>query len=116
MPAKRDVVDELVDERSQGNADFPELVEGALRRRQLPRRLPQPTFVVPGPPGMTEGMKKTPVEPESLRSTPTPSATAATNEPSSPVVQEVTAWPNTPSARVRSGFARGRSFSKARKS
>lgn len=33
--ARRDFLDEIVDERSERNSGFPELVEAALRRRQL---------------------------------------------------------------------------------
>jgi len=36
---RKDFLDEIVDERSARNADFPELVEAALRRRQLLREL-----------------------------------------------------------------------------
>jgi ribosome-binding protein aMBF1 (putative translation factor) len=36
---RRDFLDEIVDERSARNAEFPELVEAALRRRQLLREL-----------------------------------------------------------------------------
>ncbi len=36
---RQDFIDEIVDERSQHNPDFPELVEAALRRRQLLREL-----------------------------------------------------------------------------
>ena len=35
----KDFLDEIVDERSTRNAEFPELVEAALRRRQLLREL-----------------------------------------------------------------------------
>ena len=39
MANRRDFLDEIVDERSARNAEFPELVEAALRRRQLLREL-----------------------------------------------------------------------------
>lgn len=39
MANRKDFLDEIVDERSARNADFPELVEAALRRRQLLREL-----------------------------------------------------------------------------
>lgn len=35
MARRRDFLDEIVDERSERNSEFPELVEAALRRRQL---------------------------------------------------------------------------------
>jgi ribosome-binding protein aMBF1 (putative translation factor) len=37
--AERDFVDEIIAERTQRNPDFPELVEAALRRRELLREL-----------------------------------------------------------------------------
>jgi ribosome-binding protein aMBF1 (putative translation factor) len=39
MANRKDFLDEIVDERSTRNAEFPELVEAALRRRQLLREL-----------------------------------------------------------------------------
>ena len=39
MANRRDFLDEIVDERSTRNPEFPELVEAALRRRQLLREL-----------------------------------------------------------------------------
>jgi ribosome-binding protein aMBF1 (putative translation factor) len=39
MANRQDFIDEIVDERSARNAEFPELVEAALRRRQLLREL-----------------------------------------------------------------------------
>ena len=39
MARRQDFLDELVDERSQRNPEFPELIEAALRRRQLLREL-----------------------------------------------------------------------------
>ena len=39
MANRQDIIDEIVDERSARNAEFPELVEAALRRRQLLREL-----------------------------------------------------------------------------
>ena len=39
MANRRDFLDEIIDERSARNAEFPELVEAALRRRQLLREL-----------------------------------------------------------------------------
>ncbi len=39
MANRQDFLDEIVDERSARNAEFPELVEAALRRRQLLREL-----------------------------------------------------------------------------
>ncbi len=39
MANRKDFLDEIVDARSQRNPDFPELVEAALRRRQLLREL-----------------------------------------------------------------------------
>jgi ribosome-binding protein aMBF1 (putative translation factor) len=39
MPKARDILDQMVDERSERNPEFPELVEAALRRRQLLREL-----------------------------------------------------------------------------
>jgi ribosome-binding protein aMBF1 (putative translation factor) len=35
MARRRDFLDEIVNERSERNPEFPELVEAALRRRQL---------------------------------------------------------------------------------
>ncbi len=37
--ARHDFLDEIADERSERNPQFPELVEAALRRRQLLREL-----------------------------------------------------------------------------
>jgi ribosome-binding protein aMBF1 (putative translation factor) len=37
--ARRDFLREVVDERSRANQEFPELVEAAVRRRQLLREL-----------------------------------------------------------------------------
>jgi ribosome-binding protein aMBF1 (putative translation factor) len=39
MARRKDFLDEIVDERSARNPEFPELVEAALRRRQLMREL-----------------------------------------------------------------------------
>ena len=39
MANRRDFLDEIIDERSERNAEFPQLVEAALRRRQLLREL-----------------------------------------------------------------------------
>jgi len=39
MAKRRDFLDEIIDERSERNAEFPDLVEAALRRRQLLREL-----------------------------------------------------------------------------
>jgi ribosome-binding protein aMBF1 (putative translation factor) len=39
MAKRRDFLDEIVDERSERNTEFPDLVESALRRRQLLREL-----------------------------------------------------------------------------
>jgi ribosome-binding protein aMBF1 (putative translation factor) len=39
MATERDFVDEIIDERSESNREFPELVAAALRRRQLLREL-----------------------------------------------------------------------------
>src|SRR3954463_11283011 len=39
MADRRDFLDEIVDERSTRDPEFPELVEAALRRRQLLREL-----------------------------------------------------------------------------
>lgn len=39
MANRKDFLDELVDERSRQNPEFPALVEAALRRRQLLREL-----------------------------------------------------------------------------
>ena len=39
MTSGNDFIDEIVDERSQQNPEFPDLVEAALRRRQLLREL-----------------------------------------------------------------------------
>ena len=39
MANRKNFLDEIVDERSARNAEFPELVEAALRRRQLLREL-----------------------------------------------------------------------------
>ena len=39
MANRRDFLDEIVDERSTRNPEFPGLVEAALRRRQLLREL-----------------------------------------------------------------------------
>ena len=39
MANRKDFLDEIVDERRARNAEFPELVEAALRRRQLLREL-----------------------------------------------------------------------------
>ena len=39
MANRRDFLDEIIDERSERNAEFPDLVEAALRRRQLLREL-----------------------------------------------------------------------------
>jgi ribosome-binding protein aMBF1 (putative translation factor) len=39
MANRKDFLDEIVDERSTRNTEFPELVEAALRRRQLLREL-----------------------------------------------------------------------------
>jgi ribosome-binding protein aMBF1 (putative translation factor) len=39
MANRKDFLDEIVDERSTRNPEFPELVEAALRRRQLLREL-----------------------------------------------------------------------------
>ena len=39
MANRRDFLDEIIDERSARNAEFPDLVEAALRRRQLLREL-----------------------------------------------------------------------------
>jgi ribosome-binding protein aMBF1 (putative translation factor) len=39
MANRKDFLDEIVAERSTRNAEFPELVEAALRRRQLLREL-----------------------------------------------------------------------------
>src|SRR5919204_6898264 len=39
MTSRNDFIDEIVDERSQQNPEFPDLVEAALRRRQLLREL-----------------------------------------------------------------------------
>lgn len=39
--AKRNFLNEIVQERSRRNPEFPELVEGALRRRELLRALAQ---------------------------------------------------------------------------
>ena len=39
MASRQDFLDEIVDERSERNQDFSELVEAALRRRQLLREL-----------------------------------------------------------------------------
>ena len=39
MANRQDFLDEIVDERSERNPEFPELVEAALRRRQLLREL-----------------------------------------------------------------------------
>ena len=35
MAGRQDFLDEIVDERSERNPEFPELLEAALRRRQL---------------------------------------------------------------------------------
>jgi ribosome-binding protein aMBF1 (putative translation factor) len=39
MTRRDDFVDEIVEERTQKNPEFPDLVEAALRRRQLLREL-----------------------------------------------------------------------------
>ena len=39
MAKRRDFPDEIVDERNKRNPEFPDLVEAALRRRQLLREL-----------------------------------------------------------------------------
>ena len=39
MADRRDFLEEIVDERSERNPEFPDLVEAALRRRQLLREL-----------------------------------------------------------------------------
>jgi ribosome-binding protein aMBF1 (putative translation factor) len=39
MANRRDFFDEIVDERTERNPEFPDLVEAALRRRQLLREL-----------------------------------------------------------------------------
>jgi ribosome-binding protein aMBF1 (putative translation factor) len=39
MAKRRDFLDEIVDERNRRNPEFPDLVEAALRRRQLLREL-----------------------------------------------------------------------------
>jgi ribosome-binding protein aMBF1 (putative translation factor) len=39
MAKRRDFLDEIVDERNKRNPEFPDLVEAALRRRQLLREL-----------------------------------------------------------------------------
>lgn len=39
MAARRDLLDEIIDQRRERNADFPELIEAAHRRRQLLREL-----------------------------------------------------------------------------
>jgi ribosome-binding protein aMBF1 (putative translation factor) len=39
MANRRDFLDEIIDERSERNPEFPDLVEAALRRRQLLREL-----------------------------------------------------------------------------
>src|SRR6266542_5180249 len=39
MANRRDFLDEIIDERSERNAEFTDLVEAALRRRQLLREL-----------------------------------------------------------------------------
>lgn len=39
MDDDRDFLDEIIDERTQRNPDFPDLVQAALRRRQLMREL-----------------------------------------------------------------------------
>jgi ribosome-binding protein aMBF1 (putative translation factor) len=39
MTSGNDFIDEIVDERTEQNAEFPDLVEAALRRRQLLREL-----------------------------------------------------------------------------
>lgn len=39
MADRRDFLDEIIDERSERNPEFPDLVEAALRRRQLLREL-----------------------------------------------------------------------------
>ena len=39
MAKRRDFLDEIVDERNKRNREFPDLVEAALRRRQLLREL-----------------------------------------------------------------------------
>ena len=39
MANRKDFLDEIVDDRSTRNPEFPELVEAALRRRQLLREL-----------------------------------------------------------------------------
>jgi len=39
MANRRDFLDEIIDERSERSPEFPDLVEAALRRRQLLREL-----------------------------------------------------------------------------
>jgi ribosome-binding protein aMBF1 (putative translation factor) len=39
MPRRKDFLDEIIDARSEQNPEFPDLVEAALRRRQLLREL-----------------------------------------------------------------------------
>jgi ribosome-binding protein aMBF1 (putative translation factor) len=39
MANRRDFLDEIIDERSERNPEFPDLVEAALRRRKLLREL-----------------------------------------------------------------------------
>jgi ribosome-binding protein aMBF1 (putative translation factor) len=39
MANRRDFLEEIIDERSERNPEFPDLVEAALRRRQLLREL-----------------------------------------------------------------------------
>jgi ribosome-binding protein aMBF1 (putative translation factor) len=39
MANQREFLDEIIDERSERNPEFPDLVEAALRRRQLLREL-----------------------------------------------------------------------------
>ena len=39
MANRRDFLDEIIDERSERNPEFPDLVDAALRRRQLLREL-----------------------------------------------------------------------------
>src|SRR6266508_5964864 len=39
MASRRDFLDEIVDERTERNPEFPDLVQAALRRRQLLREL-----------------------------------------------------------------------------
>jgi ribosome-binding protein aMBF1 (putative translation factor) len=39
MANRRDFLDEIIDERGERNSEFPDLVEAAVRRRQLLREL-----------------------------------------------------------------------------